>query len=118
MIRLEDELSATSGPVKLIKCDAEGHEEAILRGAGKLLRDRPALILETGMPPPGQLPPRSATLLEHLSDFGYDAFCFRFDGALQVAPEGSFASGHASSLFLTKDHPRFSAFSAGWTRSA
>jgi FkbM family methyltransferase len=42
-----DEERAHSAPVDLIKIDVEGHEEAVLRGARKLIReDQPTLIFE------------------------------------------------------------------------
>jgi FkbM family methyltransferase len=49
-------------PIKLMKIDAEGHDPAVLRGAGALLaRDHPILILETS----------SSEVSEHLQELGY-----------------------------------------------
>lgn len=42
-----DGVLGTDQPVTFIKCDVEGHEDAVIRGAGKLLaRDMPAVLIE------------------------------------------------------------------------
>jgi len=44
--RLDDVLPASS-PVRFIKCDVEGHEDAVFRGARELLtRQRPSILVE------------------------------------------------------------------------
>lgn len=116
--RLDDVLPPGAAPVTLIKCDAEGYETAILRGAGRHLASCPALILETGMTEPGMAPAALASVMQVLGPLAYRAFCFKFDGMLRVAPQGAFDTGHASTLFLCPSHPRYAAFSTGWTRSA
>lgn len=116
--RLDDELTPGAVPVALIKCDAEGFEAAILRGAERHLATTPALILETGMTAPGENPPALESILQLLEPRGYRAYCFKFDGTLRVSPQGTFDTGHASTLFLCPSHPRFAAFARGWTRSA
>jgi FkbM family methyltransferase len=116
--RLDDEIPAGTTPVTLIKCDAEGYETAILRGAGRHLASCPALILETGMTEPGMAPAALESVMQVLGPLAYRAFCFKFDGVLRVAPQGTFDTGHASTLFLCPGHPRYAAFSGGWTRSA
>lgn len=113
-----------SAPVALIKCDAEGHEEAILRGAQKLIaRDHPALVLETGMTgDQSRSTPMAHQLAALLAPSGYHAFCFEFDGTLRVAPLDTFSTGHANTLYLPALHPRcaeyLAAYRAGPTGSS
>jgi FkbM family methyltransferase len=104
-----------SHPVALIKCDAEGHEEAILRGATQLIaRDHPVLVLETGMPDArGKSAPAASHLAALLAPSGYHAFCFEFDGTLRVAPLDTFPTGHANTLYLPASHSRFANYRAG-----
>jgi FkbM family methyltransferase len=46
-VRTLDELLAGERPVSLLKCDVEGHEHQVFRGAaGVLARDRPAVFVE------------------------------------------------------------------------
>jgi FkbM family methyltransferase len=46
-VTLDDAISAEDGRVRFVKCDVEGHELAVLRGASKLLEDeRPTLLVE------------------------------------------------------------------------
>lgn len=107
-------------PVAVIKCDAEGHELAILRGAmGVIGADRPALILETGMPRENGLSAAPARDIEaQLECFGYRAFTFDFTGELRVGPLDSFQIGHASTLYLAPSHRQFHAYAAGYRRPA
>ena len=113
---LDHALTRWPTPVDLIKCDAEGHEEAILRGARQLIeRHHPTLVLETGMPDSqGKSAPSAQHLAALLAPSGYQAFCFEFDGTLQVSPLDSFPTGHANTLYLQNDHPRFADYSAGF----
>lgn len=103
---LDTVLAGRTRPVKLIKCDAEGHDAAILRGALALLAaDRPALVLETGMPTSGETSRATEDLMTILAPLGYQPFGFEFDGRLRIGPIGSFPVGHANTLFLTAAHP-------------
>jgi FkbM family methyltransferase len=46
-VTLDEVLDAEDRRVRFVKCDVEGHELAVLRGASKLLEDeRPALLVE------------------------------------------------------------------------
>lgn len=110
MQTLDHALTGRSAPISLIKCDAEGHEEPILRGAiGVIAHDHPALVLETGMPDAqGQSAPTASQLAALLAPAGYRPFCFEFTGELRVAPLGRFPTGHANTLYLPMTHPRFS----------
>lgn len=113
---LDHALAGRPAPVALIKCDAEGHEEQILRGASEVIaRDHPALVLETGMPDAqGQSAPAASHLAALLAPAGYRPFCFEFTGELQVAPLGSFPCGHANTLYLPMTHPRFADYTDGF----
>lgn len=113
---LDHIFSHRTTPVALIKCDAEGHEEAILRGARQLIaEDHPVLVLETGMPDAhGKSSPAAGHLAALLAPSGYRAFCFEFDGALRVAPLDTFPTGHANTLYLPESHPRFGDYQAGF----
>ena len=65
-------------PVGFIKCDVEGHELEVLRGADQVLReDRPALLVESvdDRPAAGQ----TARVFDHLRGLGYTG-CFFVDG--------------------------------------
>jgi FkbM family methyltransferase len=74
-IRRLDDYADVVEPVGCIKIDVEGHEEAVLRGASKiLLRDHPSLIVEIEeRHKPGSL----AAVQRYLADFGYRGFFFR-----------------------------------------
>ena len=46
-VRTLDELLAGERPVSLLKCDVEGHEQQVFRGAAEILnRDRPSVFVE------------------------------------------------------------------------
>ena len=113
---LDRVLNQRMKPVALLKCDAEGHEQAILRGARQLIeRDHPILVLETGMPDSsGKSTPEAKELAELLAPSGYRAFSFEFDGALRVGPLDTFSTGHANTLYLPSHHPRSADYAAGF----
>lgn len=117
---LDQVLAGRPRTVSVIKCDAEGHEEAILRGAAKLIEtDRPALILETGMAnEAGLSAPGARQIASLLATSGYAPFTFEFDKELVVGPLDSFPFGHASTLYLHRGHPCFAPFTAGYRRRA
>jgi FkbM family methyltransferase len=93
-VTLDEYLDGRSLRVRAIKCDVEGHELAVLRGAARTLaRDRPVLLLEceARLRATGGLGEVSALL----GDLGYDAWLFQgrrirplreFDPARQAAP--------------------------------
>ena len=70
-----DDYAEIMEPVGCIKIDVEGHEEAVLRGAAKiLLRDHPSLIIEIEE----RHKPGSVTAVQqYLSELGYRGFFFR-----------------------------------------
>jgi FkbM family methyltransferase len=88
-------------PIDFIKCDVEGGEMAILRGARDILiADRPFLVLEAEMPDDNPARPRVREFIEFLSPLGYRPLSFEYDGALKVGPFGSFPVGHANVAFV------------------
>jgi FkbM family methyltransferase len=88
-------------PVDFIKCDAEGSEMAILRGAPDILsEDRPFLVLEAEMPDYHGLRPRVREFVELLGPLGYRGLSFDYDGRLKLAPLGSLDEGHANVAFI------------------
>jgi hypothetical protein len=43
---LDEALGADAGAVRFVKCDVEGHELAVLRGAEAVLAHRPSILVE------------------------------------------------------------------------
>ncbi|MBF0153157.1 MAG: FkbM family methyltransferase [Magnetococcales bacterium] len=100
---LDRMFSTRSRPVDFLKCDAEGSELNILKGADAVLKraDRPMLVLEGDMPSAqGELSSRTMELLDHLKGYGYHGLVFDFDGELHVGAPGSFPVHHANVLCL------------------
>jgi FkbM family methyltransferase len=95
-------------PVDFIKCDAEGAEMAVLRGAVDILSDdKPFLVLEAEMPGNSELRPRVREFSELLSPMGYQGLSFDYDGRLKLAPLGSFVECHANVAFIHRSKTKF-----------
>lgn len=94
-------LAKDERPVDFIKCDVEGSETAVLRGAQDLLReDKPFLVLEAEMPSCTKSRPRVREYCDLLCPMGYVGFSFDYDGRLRMAHIGSFVEGHANVAFI------------------
>jgi FkbM family methyltransferase len=95
-----DEALVRSPPISLIKCDVEGHELSVLRGARSILRwSRPALLLEIEARHPGADPEATFAMLH---DLGYEGWCLRPSG---LAPLGGFDIQRDQLAFLGEPDP-------------
>lgn len=97
VLTLDRHLAARTQPVSFLKCDVEGHELAVFRGAENLLRrDRPVLLFECEQRHHGARP--IAEVFAYLEAFGYRGRLFR-DGELvplaQFDPARDQADPHA-----------------------
>ena len=97
-------LANRSRPVDFLKCDVEGFEMAVLKGAHRLLsQDAPALVLEADMPSrAGRVSARACELAAHLESYGYQAFNFDFDGCFRCGALDSFPVHHANIAFVPR----------------
>ena len=91
-------------PVDFIKCDVEGLEILVMKGAHHiLLKDAPVLVLEADMPSrTGKTSARTYQLSSHLEKYGYQAFNFDFDGNFKIGLLNSFPVHHANIAFIPK----------------
>jgi FkbM family methyltransferase len=98
---LDEALLKDERPVDIIKCDAEGSEMLVLRGALNILsEDKPLLVLEAEMPNHAEFGPRVKEFEELLGPMGYRGLSFDYDAKLKVAPLGSLVAGHANVAFI------------------
>jgi FkbM family methyltransferase len=104
--RLDDVLDARR-PVSFVKCDVEGHELAVLRGAEAVLAGRPAILIEVEQ---RHQDTPIEDVFEHLAERGYDGYILR-DGGLR--PISEFDVQRDQLAFL-KPHAIFSAAPAGY----
>jgi FkbM family methyltransferase len=108
VVTLKEALSPDDRPVDFLKCDVEGGEMAVLRGAVDILKeDRPFLVLEVEMPDESHARPRVRELAEFLAPIGYEGLSFEFDGDLKLGPIGHIAVGHANVAFVHSSRPEF-----------
>jgi len=89
-------------PIDFIKCDVEGFEMNVLKGADRILsEDLPILVLEADMPlANGLASPRAMELANYLKDYGYSPFSFDFDGDFKLGRLNSFPTYHANIAFF------------------
>jgi FkbM family methyltransferase len=98
---LDTALEKEERPVDFIKCDAEGAEMTVLRGAQNVLHeDKPLLVLEAELPSQSNSRPRAREFSEFLAPLGYQGLSFDYDGKLKLAPLGSLTEGHANIAFV------------------
>jgi len=99
---LDAALAGRKRPVNFLKCDAEGSELAVLKGAHDILvRDSPVMVLEADMPSiKGEPSARACELVNYLENYNYRAFSFDFDQGLKVGRFGSFPTYHANVAFV------------------
>jgi FkbM family methyltransferase len=105
---LADALREVERPVDFIKCDVEGGEMSVLRGAEDLLRrDQPLLVLEADMPQKASRRARIDEFSEFLSPLGYTSFIFEYDGRLKTGSLDAFDIGHANIGFAPASRSEF-----------
>jgi len=110
VVKLDEALRINERPVDFIKCDVEGAEMSVLRGACDILReDRPLLVLEAEMPVSGQPRPRIQEFSEFLAPFGYRPVAFDFDGTLRIGRLDELDMGHANVAFVHPSRKEFAA---------
>ncbi len=97
-------LANRTRPVDFLKCDVEGFEMAVLKGARSLLsEDAPVLVLEADMPSrEGKVSARAYELAAHLESYGYQAFNFDFDGCFRFGALDSSPVHHANIAFVPR----------------
>jgi FkbM family methyltransferase len=102
VVSLDHALANYTQPVHFLKCDVEGFEMAVLRGAHKLLSNNaPILVLEADMPSAeGRASKRAFELATYLKHYGYQACSFDFDGSFQIGILDSFPVHHANIAFI------------------
>jgi FkbM family methyltransferase len=101
---LDVALANRARPIDFIKCDAEGFELAILKGAHQILcEDAPLIVLEADMPTSeGKSSARAHQLAAYLNDYDYQAFNFDFNGKFRIGALDSFPTHHANIAFIPK----------------
>ena len=104
---LDIALANCTRAINFLKCDAEGFEIAVLKGARNVLcQDAPVLVLEADMPTDeGKSSPRAHELANYLNAYGYQAFSFDFNGCFQFGPLDSFPVHHANVTFVPRSRP-------------
>jgi FkbM family methyltransferase len=97
---LDSLLGGVSGGISFVKCDVEGHELAVIRGAGKLIADfKPALLVEvSGNPDDGSSD--AAALFELLEKQEYRAWLLD-RGRIRRRRAGDTSVNY---FFLTQSH--------------
>jgi hypothetical protein len=95
--------------VDFVKCDVEGAEMRVLRGARDILRaDRPLLVLEAEMPVECQARPRVREFQEFLQPLGYRPLAFEYSGRqLQFGPLDRLQMHHANVAFVHPSRAEF-----------
>jgi FkbM family methyltransferase len=109
-ITLDEYLAGRALSVRAIKCDVEGHELAVLRGAHRTLGvHRPVLLVESEARLGG--PTVVPEVVAWLADLGYDGWFFRgrrawpirdFEPAFQRAPR---SPGYVNNFLFRPRHP-------------
>jgi FkbM family methyltransferase len=98
-----DDLCGRLGQIDFVKCDVEGHELSVVRGADEILRiHRPAWLIEVSGDPDD--PESSAAeLVEHMRQAGYRMYHLDF-GTPRPRATGDRAANY---FFLRPEHVRW-----------
>lgn len=95
-----DELFGRLDRIDFVKCDVEGHELSVLRGAGGVLREhRPAWLVEVSGDPDDTAGP-AAEVVSRMQETGYLPYLIR-DGAVRPREPGDRAANY---FFLRPEH--------------
>lgn len=95
-----DELFGGLGRIDFVKCDVEGHELSVLRGAEHILREhRPAWLMEVSGDPDDPVSP-AADVVGRMREAGYLPYHIR-DGAVRRREPGDRATNY---FFLRPEH--------------
>jgi FkbM family methyltransferase len=105
--RLDDVLGPDASPIAFVKCDVEGHELPVLRGAEAVLAGQPAILIEVEQ---RHQDTRIDAVFDHLAARGYDGYVLR-DGGLR--PVAEFDVRRDQLAFL-RPYAIFSAAPAGY----
>jgi len=110
IVRLDTLLADRNRRIDFLKCDVEGHELSVLRGAADILKnDQPLLVLEADMPSSdGMTSPRAHELAAYLDRYGYRPCNFDFDGQLQLGELDAFPVYHPNVAFVPRAHAALS----------
>lgn len=100
LVTLDSALAGRKAPVDFMKCDVEGFEMQVLKGAADIItKDKPLMVLEADMP--SESDQRANEISTFLSEFGYKGYSFDLkDDKLVIADLHSFAVSHANILFV------------------
>jgi FkbM family methyltransferase len=103
---LDEILAERSRPLHLLKCDAEGAEERVLKGAANVIEeDRPFVVLEVGMKGEGY-DKRLEEIEASAREAGYEMRDFEYEGSLEVVEVEKGRekySGHANLLMVPQE---------------
>lgn len=98
-------LNNRTKPVNFIKCDVEGFEVNVIKGAATLIAtDRPLIVLESDFRSDGKTTERLQGLISLMATFNYSPYDFDFkNGALIIDKIGSVIVGHPNVLFMPNE---------------
>lgn len=90
--------------VNFIKCDVEGFEIEVIKGALNIIHeDKPLIVLEAEMPDTKTPTDRSLELVAYMKSLDYLAYNFDLiNNNLKIERLGSFTVNHANILFKHK----------------
>jgi len=99
-------LNDRTRPVNFIKCDVEGFEVNVIKGAVKVItKDKPLIVLESDYRPDGKPTGRLESLISLMESIDYSPYDFDFkNGDLTVARTGKLIVGHPNVLFMPKNN--------------
>jgi FkbM family methyltransferase len=99
-------LNDRTRPVNFIKCDVEGFEVNVIKGALKVItKDKPLIVLESDYRPDGKTTGRLQGLISLMETLDYSPYDFDFkNGALIIGRIGMVIVGHPNVLFMPNNN--------------